>query len=1613
MAKRLNKTMVAGLTFAGMAVITVAGAVMVLSMQKRDPAPYLQQAEQAASRGEYETAMQYYRRAAMRAQDSGRPTPASNTYLTLAGEMALKAGMAADALQFWNNVMVNDAGNESAQEKIVAFRLELAGMSRSAATWGQLQQEAEKLCAINSKNYAGLHALGLAKINLQAIDPSYAEAGQKLLTEAVEGDPSQPDFTNDLARLYYSQNRHEDAENLYLQLIKALREQPNPDTAQLTKAYRYRGIYYAERAARLLPTGSAQGRTSVPEAIQRQIEEADAKALADLEEAIKVDPKDIESRIALGQYWLLRWNRSNEQDRALPENHELLAKAEEHYKAAIDMDRFQYVGYLRLAGLYSLDNRPEDARQVLQERIKLGIKRDHYLAWQNLQMMAVVRNEAFQIDMRLMATLPQKAKSQDEAQRETAKIRERMEDLYRETVQNTTGGEKDINALYMRGQLLMLDNKKTESISKLEEARKQLTGIDPRIERALAIMYVETNQLGLAAETLNRILTLTGGDVTLWMMMAHVQNRLNRYDEAIAAADRVLQIEPKHTGALSAKANALAALGNLEAASILRKQLAADLSQVNPEQAKIMEAANLMLQAGEKDPPDPTLFRKSEQLFREVVDTDPLNLTALRALIGIAQINKDRVEDIRKILANSKTIAEQRLAESASVADTAADQPRNAELLVKQIETLLLASDETLSEEEKNKHYEEMLREESDPIIKALGLSQLYARLGRTAEAQEQLRQAYQLKPDDPRIVEQLLFAAMQERKWTEVDELLAKAIQLGLDPSGEHYLRGRVLLSRSEVPEFAAELSEAVAHLRAGVQRYPSYSQGQLWLGLALMQMQNYEEALTAYKEALRLDPNNGSAAIGMARTYDLMGNENEKIQALELANRLLPNHPWVRTEMEAREDRRNPQAAIERREKMRQQEPSDVNNLLRLANLYTTVGQLGKAKDVYEQANAQLPNNLRLVDLYSRFLRDRMRDYAGADELLQKLVEGLADKDPVQKAGAQLLIAAHQHTLLQQGRPEAWSIEQVAEAYRKAAEYSDHSGISIEIGTFLLNINEPAEAEAWLRKAIAKADSDPTQTANGRLAHSRLIDLLVQLRDPSRDEDIRKEIASYRAQYDEDFAILAEGEFASRLGRDAEALDRLTRYIERNPDNPMGYYRRSLVYFRLNKWKEAIADLQDSSRLNPSFAEYEPRILLARALRYDGQTEPAIRELRSLLDSGYETPDLVRQLVEIYMQIERFDAAENLIAPRARSQPQQPLWPFMLAEISSRRNRGNETIQYARQAAELSDYESSFLHYLLSTYFKFQRYDDMIDFTTNQLPAERRIPTVVMLLGSAYAGKGDIPQAVERYIEALNDQAAPLEVLFAFLREDIQERRIASTEQLMTAVQERLQANPGERGSLYLLSFLQDRQDDYAGQKQTLQTLLTGLTGEDARSQYEQFYITRLLATVMNRTKDHEAARQLYESVLAMRPNDVMSLNNLAYLLLEDLKEPKAALPYAKRAVELAPGDANVLDTLGWCHLALGEYDQGIGRLREAIQINPMVATFHYHVAEGLYRRSQVSGNPDTETDRSAAKDACQLAHRMIMDNGQDPHGDLPQIVKLGEQLGLILDKEIPSRP
>ena len=115
------------------------------------------------------------------------------------------------------------------------------------------------------------------------------------------------------------------------------------------------------------------------------------------------------------------------------------------------------------------------------------------------------------------------------------------------------------------------------------------------------------------------------------------------------------------------------------------------------------------------------------------------------------------------------------------------------------------------------------------------------------------------------------------------------------------------------------------------------------------------------------------------------------------------------------------------------------------------------------------------------------------------------------------------------------------------------------------------------------------------------------------------------------------------------------------------------------------------------------------------------------------------------------------------------------------------------------------------------------------------------------------------------------------------------------------------------------------------------------------ERLALDQVMASALHQTGQGEQARVYYERLVELMPDNASALNNLAYLLAEDLDNPGEALPLAERAVELNPKNAQVLDTLGWIQFKLGRTDAARRTLESSIEVEALTAN-HLHLAELL---------------------------------------------------------------
>jgi Tfp pilus assembly protein PilF len=130
----------------------------------------------------------------------------------------------------------------------------------------------------------------------------------------------------------------------------------------------------------------------------------------------------------------------------------------------------------------------------------------------------------------------------------------------------------------------------------------------------------------------------------------------------------------------------------------------------------------------------------------------------------------------------------------------------------------------------------------------------------------------------------------------------------------------------------------------------------------------------------------------------------------------------------------------------------------------------------------------------------------------------------------------------------------------------------------------------------------------------------------------------------------------------------------------------------------------------------------------------------------------------------------------------------------------------------------------------------------------------------------------------------------------------------------------------------------------RQTL-LVLVSVNGRNAGSRL-------MLGLLEEQAGNQDAAMEHYRKVLEIVPNSVVALNNLAYLLAADGKQPDEALKLAQQAKEIAPDQPMVEDTLGWALYQKGIYRTAVAHLEDAVSKSDRNPVTRYHLAMAYLR-------------------------------------------------------------
>lgn len=1491
--KRLNKNVVVGLSLFGFFCVIVASVLMLRQLQKSDPEHFVSLAQRYIEQEQWQQGAVFYLKAWEVSQDP--------QYLVTYGDMLLSAGEVGAALSAWEETLIKRPAFLPAHRRRVELRLELARLYGQSRDWRALLEAAQAMLGPGMERNASdealaQHATGMALAGLGTAQEGNAERGMAAIREAVRLAPEEVDYALDLATLLVAQGDIPSGEAIYQELMKRYGE-PG------TKGSRVRLGYARHLARTRMPQSESEADAAA------RFREADALyrqsiALAGEDAATLYDAK-----LAYALYLSARWARA----RAAQESDasELFSQAEQMLQDCLALDALRFDAAVQLASIYRAAERQDDVITTCQQRLAQGFSRKGLAAARNKLSLFRLLMLASDACLSKIVELDRAGGTGDQAAREQWLTQARQ---YVDDAAGEFPGHPRM--LSQSGRVKLAAGQDRDALEDLRRADELYTGsgvIDWENKIILARLHLRLNEPGAAKAVLEGAREQAAGraSASFWLLYAQVllQNDELNNPELSRALAQVAALDPGNEDARRLQAAVFERQGKTQQALALTASPTSSALLTAREQTidgNSDAAVETLRRALENDPAEPRLLGGAVQLLfslqrmdeaRQLVTAalalrpDDANLKAMEVATRADLTDGERQEALRSLI-EAEPDGFQR-AWNLTDFYIRAEDLRNALASVNQAESHLLARDTPAAQSATQAHHRMLLRTK--------------LQLGAQLEDQSAMEAARD------------------------------SAVKHNVDGAGGKAMVGQYHLYRQEV-------EQAILALRAAVTEQPTHTRALTSLGQCYQLQGRPDEARGWYERALAVNPNEPLAHRGLALLARVGGDTEAYERHLAVCAKLIPFDPWVRGEVVARQERRDPQGAIARRQAELAEKPDDVENLQRLAALCEAANNLALADQYYSRLLELAPDDGNQVVAISKYYRRTGRPQRSLEVVTQY---AQSRRSAAERADAQILVAAH-HLAME-------DFDAVERTLLEAADIAETFEVCYSLGEFYLrSVQRADDALSWYDKAMALA----------REAHSpRLVTVMAArvacaLSRAVEDLSIaRRLVAEFRGEFPEDpRGHLWESELFAREGRLNDAVASLSRFLEQRPTEPYALMQRAQLLAAQGRLPAAIADLEALKRAHPLALELEPRLLLARWQKQSGRRDLALRELELLAAEAPNSPRALEALVAAYVREQRYSDAERVVTAQINRAGDEPeaRWFALRGAVSLQLEEFDKALRDFHRAAEVSGQAAERVADVLDVYWQAERFADGLGYCNAQVKAERESPRVRSRCAKFLARSGRDAEAVAAFRSAMAQAMSQTPAMVRTVTGDL----VAAWTDPAAALalfEADVPGGSGGRANDRVLVRLYRLANQIDPAQERLERLIASAVSDAERAELllEQGELHQVHG-------DWAAARQSYEAVLRYAPRHWMALNNLAYILSDHLGAPQQALPYARAAVRLVDS-ADTLDTLGWIYVQLGNYASAIAELSRSVRLNPDAPLTYYHLAEAYRRHRQFAPAAD----------------------------------------------------
>ena len=309
-------------------------------------------------------------------------------------------------------------------------------------------------------------------------------------------------------------------------------------------------------------------------------------------------------------------------------------------------------------------------------------------------------------------------------------------------------------------------------------------------------------------------------------------------------------------------------------------------------------------------------------------------------------------------------------------------------------------------------------------------------------------------------------------------------------------------------------------------------------------------------------------------------------------------------------------------------------------------------------------------------------------------------------------------------------------------------------------------------------------------------------------------------------------------------------------------------------------------------------------------GSPDAAIAFLKQFLATSPDERAVAGALAQVYVEQKRFSEARAIFQQLWDEEPEDREFEFAVAAISLQM-KDYATAQRLLEELDKVGYGDKGVvpFYLGQLAEETKRYDEAIA-RYREVTEGDRAWLATLRIGAMIAKKGDIA-AARSYLNGLKPESA--------------ERRV-----------ELAQAEA---------QILRD-----AGDYKTAYAVLTAALERQADS-VDLLYDVAMVAEKLDRIDEVESR---LKRLIELKPDNAQALNALGYTLVDRTPRTAEGLKLIEKALQIAPDDPFILDSMGWANYRLGKLDDSEKFLRRAFgdQADPEIAA---HLGEVLWAKGE----------------------------------------------------------